>query len=158
MPASDLPTHTTWRAGVFLLYRTYLLNKQQMLSINLTRWSTMQYHMVVDHIVFYVIHSQVWYKDGNSHVAGAESCMASVWGELSRGLEDVIIVWEMLKWMCVIMVRLYALPVTYFLKYAWIFCWAIQYLTQIPSSQSVVTNCWGNFKAEYSVTNVWTVN
>ena len=62
MPASDLPTHTTRRAGVFLLYHTYLWNKQQVMSINLTTWSTMQYHMEVDHIVFYVIHSQGRYK------------------------------------------------------------------------------------------------
>ena len=58
MPASDLPTHTTLRAGVFLLYRTYLWNKQQVVSINLT----IQYHVVVDHVVFYVIHSRVRYK------------------------------------------------------------------------------------------------
>ena len=32
------------------------------MSINLTTWSTMQFHMVVDHVVFYVIHSQVQYK------------------------------------------------------------------------------------------------
>ena len=29
MQASDLPTRTIWRAGVFLLYRAYLWNKQQ---------------------------------------------------------------------------------------------------------------------------------
>ena len=62
LPASDLPTRTTRRAGVFLLYRTYLWNKQQVMSINLTMWSTMQYHVVVDHVVFYVIHSQVRYN------------------------------------------------------------------------------------------------
>ena len=50
------------RAGVFLLYRTYLWNKQHVMSINLTTWSAMQYHVVVDHVVFYVIHSQVRYK------------------------------------------------------------------------------------------------
>ena len=63
MPASDLPTRTTRRAAVFLLYRTYLWNKQQVMSINLTTWSTMQYHVVVDHVVFYVIHSQVRYNN-----------------------------------------------------------------------------------------------
>ena len=62
MPASDLPTRTTRRVGVFLLYRTYLWNKQQVMSINLTTWSTMQYHVVVDHVDFYVIHSQVRYN------------------------------------------------------------------------------------------------
>ena len=62
MSASDLPTRTTRLAGVFLLYRTYLWNKQQVMSINLTTWSTMQYHVVVDHVVFNVIHSQVRYK------------------------------------------------------------------------------------------------
>ena len=31
MPASDLPTRTTRRAGVFLLYCTYLWNKQQVM-------------------------------------------------------------------------------------------------------------------------------
>ena len=36
------------RAGIFLLYHTYLWNKQQVMSINLTTWSTMQYHVVVD--------------------------------------------------------------------------------------------------------------
>ena len=62
MPASDLSTRTTRRVGVFLLYGTYLWNKQQVMSINLTMWSTMQYHVMVDHVVFYVIHSQVRYK------------------------------------------------------------------------------------------------
>ena len=45
----------------------YLWNKQQVMSINLTTWSTMQNHVVVDHIVFYVIHSQwgtvIWLED-----------------------------------------------------------------------------------------------
>ena len=59
IPANDPPTRTTRRAGVFLLYRTYLWNKQQVMPINLTTWSTMQYHVVVDHVVFHVIHSQV---------------------------------------------------------------------------------------------------
>ena len=59
MPASDLPTRTIRRVGVFLLYPTYLWNKQQVMSINLT---TMQYHVVVDHVAFYVIHSQVRYN------------------------------------------------------------------------------------------------
>ena len=40
MPASDLLTRTTRWAGVFLLFRTYLWNKQQLMSINLTMWST----------------------------------------------------------------------------------------------------------------------
>ena len=75
MPASDLPPHTPRRAGVFLLYRTYLWNKQVM-SINLTMWSTMQYHVVVDPVVFYVvvdpvvfyvIHSQVRYNRVEFH-------------------------------------------------------------------------------------------
>ena len=69
MPASDLPTRTTRWAGVFLLYRTYLWIKQ-VKSINLITWSTMQYHMVVDHIVFYVIHSQVWYNLHNQVARG----------------------------------------------------------------------------------------
>ena len=62
MPASDLPTRTNRKAGVFLLYRIYLWNKQQVMSINLTTWSTMQYHVVVDNVVFYVRHSQVRYN------------------------------------------------------------------------------------------------
>ena len=62
MPASDLLTRTTRRVGVFLLYRTYLWNKQQVMSINFTTWSTMQYHVVVDDVAFYVIHSQVRYN------------------------------------------------------------------------------------------------
>ena len=65
IPASDLPTRTTRRMGVFLLYRTYLWNKQQVMLINLTTWSTMQYHVVVDHLAFYVIHSQVRYNGVN---------------------------------------------------------------------------------------------
>ena len=65
MPASDLPTRTTRWVGVFLLYRNYLWNKQQVMSINLTTWTTMQYHVVVDHIVFYMMHSQVRYKIKN---------------------------------------------------------------------------------------------
>ena len=74
MPASDLPTCTTRRAGVFLLYSTYLWNnKQQVMSINLTTWSTMQYHVVVDHIVFYVIHSQVRYKGNGLVPSGNKS-------------------------------------------------------------------------------------
>ena len=36
MPASDLPTRTTRRASAFLLYHTYVWNKQQVLSINFT--------------------------------------------------------------------------------------------------------------------------
>ena len=68
MPASDLPTRTTRRAGVFLLYRTYLWNKQQVISINITTWSTMQCHVVMDHVVFYVIHSQVRYNTCYSHI------------------------------------------------------------------------------------------
>ena len=60
-PDSHHPTR-----GVFLLYRTYLWNKQQVMSINLTTWSTMQHHVVVDHVVFYVIHSQVWYNSASS--------------------------------------------------------------------------------------------
>ena len=47
-----------------------------------------------------------WYMDGNSHVAGAESCMASVWGDMSGGLEDVNIVLGDPE-MCFIMVSLY---------------------------------------------------
>ena len=62
MPTSDLPARTTRRVGVFLLYRIYLWNKQQVMSINLTTWSTMQYHVVVDHVFFYVIESQVRYN------------------------------------------------------------------------------------------------
>ena len=38
----------------------FIPNKQVM-SINLTTWSTMQNHVVVDHVVFNVIHSQVRY-------------------------------------------------------------------------------------------------
>ena len=62
IPASDLPTRTTRRVGVFLLYRTYLWNKQQVMSINLITCSTTKYHVVVDHVAFYVIHLQVRYK------------------------------------------------------------------------------------------------
>ena len=56
-PDSHHPT-----SGCFSSYRTYLWNKQQVMSINLTAWSTMQYHVIVNHVVFYVIHSQVRYK------------------------------------------------------------------------------------------------
>ena len=62
MTASDLLTRTTRQAGAFLLYRTYLWNKQQVMSINLIMCSTMQYHVVVNHVVFYVIQSQVRYN------------------------------------------------------------------------------------------------
>ena len=72
MPASDLPARTIQRAVVLLLYRTYLWNKQQVMSINLAIWSTMQYHVVVDHVVFYVIHSQVRY---NSILLTYGSCL-----------------------------------------------------------------------------------
>ena len=47
---------------LFFSYRTYLWNKQQVMSINLTTWFTMQYHVVGDHVVFYVMHSQIRYK------------------------------------------------------------------------------------------------
>ena len=45
----------------------YLLMEQTKSDVNkssciITTWCTMQYHVVVDHIVFYVIHSQVRYK------------------------------------------------------------------------------------------------
>ena len=46
----------------FYKYPTNLWNKQQVMSINLTTWSTMQYHVVVDHVAFYVIHYQVRYN------------------------------------------------------------------------------------------------
>ena len=71
MPASDIPIRITRRAGVFLLYRTYLWNKQQVMSIDLTTWSTMQYHVVVDHVIFYVIHSQLRH---NRHLWIRMSC------------------------------------------------------------------------------------
>ena len=56
-PDSHHPT-----SAYFPFIRTYLWNKQQLMSINLTTWATMQYHVVVDHVVFYVIHSQVRYE------------------------------------------------------------------------------------------------
>ena len=79
MPASDLPTRTSRQVGVFLLYRTYLRNKQQVMSINLTMWSTMQYHVVVDHIAFYVIHSQVRYNPEAHHLDDSvQDCSNSI--------------------------------------------------------------------------------
>ena len=43
----------------------------------------MQYHVMVDHVVFYVMHSQVWYKGvyhvPNSKVHGAN--MGPIWGQ-----------------------------------------------------------------------------
>ena len=77
MPASDLPTRTTRRAGVFLLYHTYLWNKQQVMSINLTTWSTMQYHVVVDHVVFNVIYCQVRYNTIVDSLELQQSCAKS---------------------------------------------------------------------------------
>ena len=66
MPASDLPTCTTRQAGVFLLYRTYLWNKQQVMSINLTSYYVIHHAVPLggrSHtVVFYVIHSQVRYN------------------------------------------------------------------------------------------------
>ena len=53
---------TTRRVGVFLLYHTSypsLKNKKWNFLVSIsTTWYIMQYHMVMDHVVFYVIHPQ----------------------------------------------------------------------------------------------------
>ena len=67
MPASDLPTRTTRRAGVFLSYRTYLWHKQQVMSINLTTWSAMQCHVV------WITYFSTWYTVNYMYVINAYS-------------------------------------------------------------------------------------